>query len=119
MMRTVPAVTAAAARNGTAFDRSGSTSQCRAATGPGATTQRLGVESSTDTPAWRSIVTDIATCGADGTDSPVCTTVSPSRNVAPDSNRPETNCEDAEASMWTVPPATALSPRTWNGMASP
>ncbi len=41
-IRTVPAVTAAAARNGTAFDRSGSMSQCRAATVPGKTCQRLG-----------------------------------------------------------------------------
>ena len=35
-MRTVPPLTTAAARNGTALDRSGSTSQCRAATAPGA-----------------------------------------------------------------------------------
>ena len=43
-MRTVPPLTTAAARNGTAFVRSGSTSQCRAATAPPRTCQRLGTE---------------------------------------------------------------------------
>ncbi len=80
--------------------------QCRAAIGPGATRQRLAWASSTSTPASRSIATVIATCGADGTDSPVCTIVSPSVNAAPDSSSPETNCDDADASISTVPPAT-------------
>ena len=65
--RTVPPLTTAAARNGTALDRSGSMSQCRAAIGPGATRQRLACVSSTSTPASRSIATVIAMCGADGT----------------------------------------------------
>ena len=39
--RTIPPLTTAAARNGTALDRSGSITQCRAAIGPGATRQRL------------------------------------------------------------------------------
>ena len=42
VMRTVPPVTTAAARNGTALDRSGSTSQCRAATAPGAHLPAVG-----------------------------------------------------------------------------
>ncbi len=63
----------------------------------------------------RSIATVIAICGADGTDVPVCTTVSPSVNAAPHSSRPETNCEEAEASMCTVPPRTDPRPRTVNG----
>ena len=37
VMRTVPPVTAAAAANGTAFDRSGSMCQCRAWIRPGST----------------------------------------------------------------------------------
>ena len=106
-MRTIPPLTTAAARNGTALDRSGSITQCRAAIGPGETRQRLAWVSSTSTPASRSIATVIATCGADGTDSPVCTIVSPSAKAAPDSSSPETNCDDADASISTVPPATA------------
>ena len=63
-------------------------------------------ESSTSTPACRSIATVIAMCGADGTVEPVCCTVRPSVNDAPDSSRPDTNCDDADASIATVPPAT-------------
>ena len=69
VMRTVPPVTAAAARNGTALDRSGSMrpvagrdrARARPATG-------WASASSTSTPASRSIATVIAMCGADGTD---------------------------------------------------
>ena len=118
-MRTVPPLTTAAARNGTALDRSGSTSQCRAATVPGDTCQRFGVPSSTSTPACRSIATVIAMCGADGTDVPVCTIVSPSVNAGPDSIRPDTNCDDDDASISTRPPRTEPVPVTENGMASP
>ena len=56
----------------TAFVRSGSTSQCRAATAPGRTCQRLPTESSTSTPACRSIAIVIAMCGAEGSIEPVC-----------------------------------------------
>ena len=114
-IRTIPPLTTAAARNGTALDRSGSITQCRAAIGPGETCQRLGCVSSTSTPASRSIATVIATCGADGTDSPVCTMVRPSVNEAPDSSSPETNCDDADASISTVPPrhrSACRGPRT-------
>src|SRR5882757_2441652 len=117
--RTTPPVTIAAARNGTELDRSGSIAQCRAATGPGGTCHRLASVSSTSTPASRSIDTVIATCGADGTDSPVWIAVSPSANVAPDSSSPDTNCDEAEASISTAPPATGPSPCTRNGRPSP
>ena len=46
-MRTIPPLATAAARNGTALDRSGSITQCRAAIGPGETRQRLAWVSST------------------------------------------------------------------------
>ena len=59
---------------------------------------------STSTPASESIADVIAMCGADGRDVPVCTRVSPSVNAAPDSSSPETNWDDAEASMRTMPP---------------
>src|SRR5256885_2344428 len=94
---TMPPLTTAADRNGTALDRSGSISQCRAATGPGETRHQLARLSSTCTPASRSIDTVIAMCGAEGSDSPVCTIVSPSVNAAPDNSRPDTNWDDADA----------------------
>ena len=119
VMRTVPPVTTAAAANGTALERSGSISQCRASTRPGDTRHRLGVVSSTLTLASSSIAAVIAMCGADGTVVPVCTTVNPSANAAPHSSSPETNCEEAEASMCTVPPRTDPWPRIVNGRASP
>src|ERR1700730_5522989 len=108
--RTLPPLTTAAARNGTALDRSGSMIQCRGAIAPGATRQ---------TPAAPIIDTVSAIGGADGTDSPVCTIVRPSVNAAPDSRRPETNCDDADASISTVPPPTDPAPRTENGRPSP
>ena len=117
--RTSPPLTTAAARNGTELDRSGSTIQCRAAIGPGETCQRSGTESSTSTPASRNIDTVIATCGADGTGSPVCTIVSPSAKAAPESSRPDTNCEEPDASISTVPPRTDPPPRTVKGRLSP
>ncbi len=101
------------------MDRSGSITQWRAAIGPGETSHRLVWVSSTSTPASRSIAMVIATCGADGTDSPVCTMVSPSVNDAPDSSSPDTNCDEADASISTVPPATEPAPRTENGRPSP
>src|SRR5271156_7035141 len=43
----------------------------------------------------------------------------PSVNDAPASSRPETNCDDAEASISTAPPATDPAPCTRNGKLSP
>jgi len=51
-------------------------------------------------------------CGADGNVEPVCRTVRPSVNDAPLSNNPDTNCEDADASMATMPPTTDPLPCT-------
>src|SRR6201999_4565065 len=61
----------------------------------------------------------IAMCGADGNVGPACCTIRPSVNDAPDSSRPDTNCDDAEASMSTAPPATDPAPCTRNGNPSP
>ena len=119
LMRTVPPVTTAAAANGTALDRSGSIAQSWAATRPGATRHRFTSVSSTAIPASSSIAAVIAICGAEGTEVPVCTTVSPSSNAAPHSSSPETNCEEDEASMCTVPPGAPPRPCTVNGSPPP
>ena len=116
---TAPAVTAAAARKGVALDRSGSMLQFTGAMGPGATVQDSSPDRSTATPAERSICTVISMCGIDGSDPPRCATVTPRSNRAADSSRPETNCEDPDASMVTPPPRSAPVPRRVNGSASP
>jgi hypothetical protein len=54
--------------------------------------------------------TVIAMCGADGTGGPSCRTSMPSSNRGAASNRPETSCEEPEASSTTVPPRTAPRP---------
>ena len=120
VMRTVPALTTAAAMNGTALDRSGSMCQCRAATTPGRTCQRLGVVvrrprrrlAGASPRSWRCAARTVVA-------GPVCCTIRPSVNDAPDSSRPDTNCDDAEASMSTAPPATDPAPCTRNGNPSP
>ena len=76
--RTRPPVTAAAARNADALERSGSMTYAVARSPPGATVQLPGSESSTVAPASRSIATVMARCGADGTRPPAARTVSPS-----------------------------------------
>lgn len=58
-------------------------------------------------------------CGADGNAEPVCRTVSPSAKEAAHNSNPETNCDEAEASISTVPPGTAPVPRTRNGRPEP
>ena len=73
----MPPVSAAAARNGVAFDRSGSITQSRAVIGPGSTRQVLASESSTSTPASRSMATVISMCGSEGTGFPSWCTVIP------------------------------------------
>ncbi|GMA88541.1 hypothetical protein GCM10025868_37910 [Angustibacter aerolatus] len=75
--RTVPPVTAAAARKGAAFDRSGSTSRSSGRTGPGSTRQVLAVPSSTTTPTDRSSATVMSRCGWLGTGAPSWCTVTP------------------------------------------
>ena len=62
--------------------------------------------------------TVIAMCGADGTGGPSCRTSMPSSNRGAASSRPETSCEEPEASSTTVPPRTAPRPCTVNGTAA-
>ena len=50
---------------------------------------------------------------------PTCETVSPFLNLAPTSNKPETNCEDADASISIAPPSTSPWPWIENGRDSP
>ena len=118
--RTVPPVTAAAARNGVALDRSGSTTRSTAAIGPGATRHDDGVGCSTVTPDSRSIASVISMCGPDGTgEAPTWTRSTPSSKRAAESRRPETNCEEAEASISTRPPRRDPAPETVKGRRSP
>ena len=106
VMRTVPPVTTAAARNGTALDRSGSIVPVprgdRARGDPPPVglrrRRRRRRRRAASPPSSRRAAPTAPT-------SPVCTIVSPSVNAAPDSSRPETNCDDADASISTVPPA--------------
>ena len=94
---TWPPVTTAAIRNGAALDRSGSIVTSRAATGPGATIQIPAVESSTSTPRSRRACTVIAMCGSDGTGpAPTWRRCRPLSQRAPQSSRPDTNCDDAD-----------------------
>ena len=116
---TVPPVTAASARNGAALERSGSMRWSQGLTGPGATAHRFASESSTSTPCSRSIATVISMCGRDGTGLPSWRTSTPASYRAPASSRAETNCEDADASITTVPPGTDPVPRTVKGRPSP
>ena len=58
-------------------------------------------------------------CGIEGKWFPTCETVSPFLNLAPTSKRPETNCEDAEASISIAPPSTSPWPWIENGRDSP
>ena len=58
------------------------------------------------------MATVISTWGSEGTGLPSCRRSSPCSNRAPASSSPETNCEDADASMTTRPPRTVPVPRT-------
>ena len=60
----------------------------------------------------------MAMCGAEGTGGPSCRISMPSSNRGADSSRPETSCEDPDASSTTVPPRTAPRPWTVNGTAA-
>ena len=98
-MVTEPPVTRAAARNGPALDRSGSTVKSPRLSGPGATRQESGRPppagpASTVAPASRSIRMVISMCGSDGTGGPACCTATPAVNRGAASSRPETSCDD-------------------------
>ena len=113
-------MTAAAARNGVALDRSGSTTRSTAEIGPGATCQDDAVGCSTTTPDSRSIASVISMCGPDGTAAPpTWISSTPSSKRAAESRRPETNCDEAEASISTRPPRREPAPATVNGRLSP
>ena len=117
---TEPPVTSAAARNGPALDRSGSTVKSPRFSRPGSTTQwsgRAPAPTSTDAPASRSIRTVISMCGSDGTGGPECRTSTPSVKRGAASSSPETSCEDPDASSVTGPPGTLPVPCTVKGSA--
>ena len=113
--RTVPPAATAAARNGPALERSGSTTTSPPAIGPGSTRHRPGVWSSTLTPRSRSVATVMSMCGRLGSAPPTCRSVSPSANRGAASSRAETNWEDPEASTDTSDPLIAPVPWTVNG----
>ena len=58
-------------------------------------------------------------CGIDGSAEPWWMTVTPSVKEAAQSSSPETNWDDALASIRTLPPRSAPEPRTVNGSRSP
>ncbi len=114
---TWPPVTAPAARNGAALERSGSIATSTARTGPGRTTQRSGSSSSTVTPCSRRAATVMSMWGREGTGPPRCRTSTPWSYLAPASSSAETNWLEADASMTTLPPGTRPFPSTVNGSA--
>ncbi len=60
----------------------------------------------------------MAMCGAEGTGGPSCRISTPSSDLGAVSSRPETSCEDPDASRVTVPPRMAPRPCTVNGTAA-
>ncbi len=72
---------------------------------------------STSAPAARNICTVMAMCGAEGTRRPRWRISTPLSKRGAASSRPETNCEDPDASRVTAPPASDPVPRTANGAA--
>ena len=117
---TEPPVTSAAARNGPALDRSGSTAKSPRSSRPGRTRQKSGrspVPTSTSAPAPAIIRTVISMCGSDGTGGPSWCTSMPRSNRAAASSSPETSWDEAEASSVTAPPRTAPEPWMVNGSA--
>ena len=117
---TDPPVTSAAARNGPALDRSGSTRKSPRSSRPGLTRQKSGrspAPTSTSAPASAIIRTVISMCGSDGTGGPSCCTSTPRSNRAAASSSPETSCDEPEASRVTAPPRTAPEPLMVNGSA--
>ena len=91
----VPAVTSAAARNGPALDRSGSTVTAPRSSRPGRTCHLSGRSACpsavTSAPAARSMRTVMAMCGAEGTAGPSCRISAPASNRGAASSSPETS----------------------------
>ena len=120
----VPPVTSAAARNGPALDRSGSTVTDPRSSRPGRTCQPSGRPAAvpdlvwvTSAPAAWSMRTVMAMCGAEGTGGPSCRISMPSSNRGAASSSPEISCEEPDASRVTGPPRTRPCPSTVNGAA--
>ena len=86
-----PPLTSAIDMNGAALDKSGSITRSCPLSFPGSTRHCDGWESSTIAPNCRSIATVISICGCEGSVSPICFTVIPSRIAGPTSRRAETN----------------------------
>ncbi len=120
-MTTLPPVTSAAARNGWALDRSGSTVRSRPSSAPGVTRQTFGSPPDSGVSTWaptaRSMSTVIRMCGIDGSAEPVWRTSTPWLKRGPDSSRALTNWDDDEASISTGPPSRAPPPCTVIGSA--
>ncbi len=120
-MVTRPPVTSAAARNGWALDRSGSTTRSRPSRAPGVTRQTFGSPPasgvSTCAPTLRSMSTVIRMCGMEGSAAPTCRTSTPWLKRGADSRRALTNWEDEDASISTGPPSSAPLPKTVIGSA--
>lgn len=120
-MVTRPPVTSAAARNGWAFDRSGSTTRSRPSRAPGVTRQTLGSPPasgvSTCAPTLRSMSTVIRMCGMEGSAAPTCRTSTPWLKRGADSSRALTNWEEEDASISTRPPSRPPLPKTVMGSA--
>ncbi len=113
--RTVPPATRAAARNGPALDRSGSTTTSPPAIGPGATTQCPAASSRASTPRSRSTASVMSMCGWLGSRSPTWRTSSPPGSRGATRRSAETNWLDAEASTSTLVARGDPPPLTVNG----
>lgn len=97
-----------------ALDRSGSMRQVWPRISPGWTVHWLGV-TSTWMPTSRSMATVISMWGMLGSLPPMCRTVTPLVKRGAERSRPETNWEDADASISTTPPSGMPSEVTVKG----
>ncbi len=116
---TRPPVARAAAKNGAALERSGSTTRSRPISAPGVTRQTSfsppSSGASTWPPALRIMSTVIRMCGSEGTVAPTLRISTPLLKRAPESSSAEMNWEDEEASTSTWPPSSAPAPCTISG----
>ena len=127
-----PPVTIAAARKGPAFDRSASTVTSPSRGVPGSTVHRAAgrpgraedgrpagepspTRADTAMPAARRTSTVMAMCGLEGTGGPTCRRSRPRSMRGAARSRAETNWEEAEASISTLPPSTEPVPWTVTG----
>ena len=116
-MVTLPPATRAAARNGAAFERSGSMSTSAPWIGPGATIHSPTAGLCTVTPRRASVAMVISMCGRLGRRSPEWRRCRPCPKRGAASSRPETNWLDVDASMVISPPTSVPVPCTVKGRA--